>query len=126
MAQFNALNLLSGAPKGLRPSEISSSLVVYASSTTYLLDRMEALGFVRRGSDARDRRANRVVLTRKGRQLHAALLPAYETALGHLGQGLTPIEKRSVFGTLARLQSAAGPSVTLALQVHERERRKLQ
>jgi len=79
--QFNVLNLLSDVPGGLRPSDLTRMLVVDPSSTTYVLDRMEALGWLSRVNDADDRRALRIVLTAEGRRLHGRVAPLYRAAL---------------------------------------------
>ena len=110
-AQFNVLSLLADAPQGLRAAEITAALVVDASSTTYVLDRMEALGWLERGEHASDRRAWCIRLTPAGRRLHARVAPLYAAALHEV---LRDFDARGI-GLLVRglgdIQHAAAAAV---------------
>lgn len=81
-AQFNVLNILAGPEGGAGTTqrELSEILVVDRSNVTGLLDRMEALGWVRRDPDPKDRRAWRVRLTPAGRRLWERVEPDYTRA----------------------------------------------
>lgn len=87
-SQFNVLNLLHGNPEGMTQTELSRALIMHRSNVTGLIDRMEKRGLAERKSVAGDRRAHRVVTTRKGAALMRRILPHYwaaaEEALGHL------------------------------------------
>jgi DNA-binding MarR family transcriptional regulator len=106
-AQFNVLNLLARHEDGLSQREISEFLVVDRSNVTGLLDRVEAVGWIRRNAVPEDRRAWRVALTAKGRRLWETVAPLYERAalatVGSLG-----VERaRAALEALRRLEAAA-------------------
>jgi len=66
--QYGILNCL-WQEDGQTPKQIAASLSLDGSTITGILDRMESKGLVERHPDPNDRRALRVVLTEKGRQL---------------------------------------------------------
>ena len=107
-AQFNALNLLAARLDGVRASELALSLVVDPSSTTYILDQLEARGLVARRRDADDRRALKVVLTAAGRRLHAKLVPVYQRALEKMAEAFSEEE---ISGALPFLEKLPGATV---------------
>jgi DNA-binding MarR family transcriptional regulator len=59
---------------------------------TYLLDDLEAAGLIERRPDPADRRARRVVATKQGTKLLAALDERLQTAEAHL---LTPLDPKA-------------------------------
>lgn len=120
--QFNVLHLLVDARAGLRPSELTAALVVDASSTTYVLDRMESLGWLQRRDDQADRRAWRIVLTPAGRALHDRVMPIYVTALRNMLRGLDPTVIGPMTRTLEEIQRAAHEAVETVLAVNPRRR----
>lgn len=54
---------------GLRQSELASRLEVATVTTSKLIDRLEARGFVQRRTDPEDRRSNRVYATGRTKEL---------------------------------------------------------
>lgn len=114
-AQFNVLNLLSAAPKGMRASELTRLLVVNASSTTHLLDRMEDRGLLRRANDKKDRRAWRIMLTPAGRSVHREAAASYYAAMGHLSDHLGKAPYALAIDLVAQFQAAAPLAVDEAL-----------
>ncbi|WP_233270589.1 MarR family winged helix-turn-helix transcriptional regulator [Chachezhania sediminis] len=54
---------------GLRQSELADRLEVATVTTSKLIDRLEARGYVERRSDPNDRRSNRVYATPQAKQL---------------------------------------------------------
>jgi DNA-binding MarR family transcriptional regulator len=115
-AQFNVLNLLSDEPNGLRPSDLTTALVVDPSSTTYLLDRMEQLGWLERVDHAEDRRAYRIELTTAGRELHRKVAPLYLTALRATMAGLPKGQVAAMTDALIQMQQAARGAVDAVLR----------
>lgn len=79
-SQFNVLNLIRNVPKGMTQIDLSRELIMHRSNVTGLVDRLEKRGLVERQADPEDRRAYRVVLTAKGRELIAEILPVYFAA----------------------------------------------
>ena len=114
-AHFNVLSLLVASPKGLRASEITHSLVVDPSSTTYLLDQLEKRGWAARRRDAEDRRALKIVLTPAGKTLHGKLLPVYHSALQQMTQFFDSTELTGALPFLEQLPVAAEEAVTVIL-----------
>jgi DNA-binding MarR family transcriptional regulator len=112
--QFNVLHLLADSG-GMRPSDLTEALVVDASSTTYLIDRMEALGWIRRLEDRTDRRAWQIVMTPEGRKLHARVAPLYEAALRETLRGLDPTRINPMAQALGEIQQAAHAAVGIVL-----------
>jgi MarR family 2-MHQ and catechol resistance regulon transcriptional repressor len=74
------LNLLHESPEGLSQIELSRELIMHRSNITGLVDRLEERGLVSRKDNATDRRVYRVVLTARGRELIAQILPEYYQA----------------------------------------------
>lgn len=113
--QFNVLNLLAVEPDGLRPSDLTQALVVDPSSVTYVLDRMEALGWVRRATDDADRRAWRIVLTAAGRELYARVEPLYAAALRKTLEKFDAASIIPLTRALGEIQQAAHAAVESVL-----------
>jgi DNA-binding MarR family transcriptional regulator len=76
-SQFNVLNLLHDHPDGLSQIELSRQLIMHRSNVTGLVDRLERRALVQRNDLATDRRAYRVVLTKRGAALLQQILPNY-------------------------------------------------
>jgi DNA-binding MarR family transcriptional regulator len=112
-AQFNLINLLAASPRGLRASELATSLVVDPSSATYLLDQLEDRAIAVRQRDPDDRRALRIVLTPSGKKLHAQLAAAYRTALTKIASSFSARELSSLLSILEKLPAAAIATVDL-------------
>lgn len=91
LPQFELLVELSRAGENGRPFvALSRELLVTSGNLTGVVDRLEALGLVRRHRDTRDRRVVRVALTARGQRLTRSLLPRYagslRTALGFMSR----------------------------------------
>ena len=76
-SQFNILNLVCDLPDGLSQADLSRQLLMHRSNVTGLVDRLEARRLVERRDQPGDRRAYRVVLAPRGRELMQELLPHY-------------------------------------------------
>ena len=83
--------VLSAAAHGTVGSQLALAqhLGVDRTVMTYLLDDLEAAGLIERRPDPADRRARRIVATRQGTKLLAALDDRLQTAEAHL---LTPLD----------------------------------
>ncbi len=113
--QFNVLNLLIRAPSGMRPTGLTEALVVDASSTTYVIDRLESLGWIKRTEDPIDRRANLIVLTNAGRRMHSKVSPLYLAALREMLSGLDSERLSFMAKALAEIQATAHEAVDAVL-----------
>src|SRR5947209_10371889 len=84
LPQFDVLANL-GMTEGITQQELADKLLVTKGNVVGLLDRMESAGLVERRADPRDRRANRVFLTRRGKD---ALHEAFPAHLGVLQEAM--------------------------------------
>lgn len=106
--QFNLLMALAYQSESghLSQSQLGRMLLVNRANVTGLVDRMEKAGWVSRGSDAADRRVNRVHLTAEGRRLlkraEKAYLAGVERVMGALGAD----ERSRLCKSLERLRGA--------------------
>ena len=76
-SQFNILNVIADLPEGLSQTELGRQLLMHRSNVTGLVDRLEARRLVERRDQKGDRRAYRVVLAPRGRELMQEILPHY-------------------------------------------------
>lgn len=88
LAEFAILETLH-AKGQIRTGELQQTVLVTSGGTTYLVDRLEKRGLVRRADCAEDRRVRYVELTAEGRQLmgrifdpHAAVITEALAGLG--------------------------------------------
>jgi DNA-binding MarR family transcriptional regulator len=61
--------LLWPGPDGMRPSDLAARMKVTKQALNYLLGDLERLGYLQRHPDPEDRRARRIALTDRGREL---------------------------------------------------------
>jgi DNA-binding MarR family transcriptional regulator len=89
--------VLSAAAQGTVASQLALAqhLGVDRTVMTYLLDDLEAVGLIERRPDPADRRARRIVATRKGTKLLAALDDRLQTAEARLLSPLDPTARES-------------------------------
>lgn len=104
-AQLNVLMVIKhqGQKDGISQIEISKKLIVTASNTTRLLDKMEKEKLVERLSQEGDRRVKIVKITEKGAKLLDAVWPAYNEKLEKLTSNLNKDEQKIVSEILIRL-----------------------
>ncbi|WP_326598946.1 MarR family winged helix-turn-helix transcriptional regulator [Streptomyces sp. NBC_01803] len=91
-AEFDVLVALrrSGAPYRLRPSELSSALLLSTGGTSNIVNRLTARALVRREADPADGRGTRIRLTAEGRRLAEAAVRANSAAHEKLFADLPP------------------------------------
>lgn len=106
-AQFNTLNLVHGAPKGMSQSELSRALITHRSNVTGLVDRLEKRGLVSRGEQAADRRVWTVRITPAGRRLLDQILPEYYRLGEEVWGGMAVAEAAKVEAILRELNDNA-------------------
>jgi len=70
--QYAVLKVLSGT-EGMSGAEIGARMVLDGASVTGIVDRLEALGFLERRADPKDRRTLRIVATPRADDLMAAM-----------------------------------------------------
>lgn len=105
LAQFDVLVTL-GRDEGITQQQLAERLLVTKGNVCGLIDRMTAAGWVERRPDPEDRRANRLFLTARGRELLAETMPDNEAAVKEMMTALQPGELRSLYVLLERLEDA--------------------
>jgi DNA-binding MarR family transcriptional regulator len=88
-------------------SRLAAAMGVNASSVTRLADRLEALGYVARGRDPRNRSVVTLEVTGTGRALVARILDRRHAALGALLDRLPPSQRKAAATAARRLVHAA-------------------
>jgi DNA-binding MarR family transcriptional regulator len=96
----------SGPPFRLRPTELTSALMLTSSGTTKRLDRLEQAGLITRMPDPEDRRGTLITLTPAGHRLIDAATDAHLDNERRLLAGLTDAEQRRLADLLRKLQLA--------------------
>lgn len=105
LPQFDVLAQLHRHPDGLLLSELTQALLVTAGNVTGIVKRLLHQGVVERCLVPEDRRAVRVRLTPRGRELMAGLVPAHARALEEILGPVPPADLallRERLGALAR------------------------
>ena len=112
LAEFGVLEAL--YHKGpMLLGEVQRSLLVSSGGVTYLVDRLEKRGLVRRDECAEDRRARYAVLTPDGEAFVRRVFPAHAAEVRKSVAALTREEQRTLTGLLKRLglgAAEAGPA----------------
>jgi len=92
-----------GPPFRMRPTDLTSTLMLTSSGTTKRLDRLEREGLVAREPDPGDRRGTLIALTDKGRRLIDGLTPDHLANEDRLLAALAPDERERLAGLLRKL-----------------------
>jgi DNA-binding MarR family transcriptional regulator len=91
----------------LTQNEISKRLMITAATVTYLIDGLVKEGLVRRRTHAQDRRTIEVMLTPRGKQVGARLIPAMARLAETFCRGFTEEEKQTLVRLLLKFWSNA-------------------
>ena len=92
-----------GPPFRMRPTDLTSTLMLTSSGTTKRLDRLEQAGLIAREPDPGDRRGTLIALTDKGRELIDGLTPEHLANEERLLAALGPDERERLAGLLRKL-----------------------
>ncbi|MEJ2534137.1 MAG: MarR family transcriptional regulator [Gammaproteobacteria bacterium] len=106
--QYDALSALrrQGAPWRLPATRLAEQVRLTSGALTHRVDRLEALGWVSREQDPRDRRRVMVSLTKRGRAaVDRATAARFEVAAEAV-RGLDDEERRTIDGLLRELLQA--------------------
>ena len=98
-----------GPPYRVRPTDLTSALMLTSSGTTKRLDRLEQAGLIAREPDPDDRRGTLIALTAAGRRLIDAVTEAHLANERRLLAALTDAEQRSLADLLRTLQLGLPP-----------------
>jgi len=93
---------------GLSISDLGEKAQLEKSTMTSLIDRMETAGLVRRDDHPTDRRAYRICLTPRGRDLEEKLDPVVGKAYQYLTRGVPEKDLQKAVEVLKRLMDNAG------------------
>jgi DNA-binding MarR family transcriptional regulator len=120
-SQFGVLAALrrAGAPYCLSPTALYNSLLISSGAMTNRLERLSALGYIRRVPDPRDGRSMLVLLTTSGKQLIDRMLAPHYKHEEQLLMPLDAAEREQLADLLRRLlleyedQGTPGPDRTV-------------
>ncbi|WP_159917603.1 MarR family winged helix-turn-helix transcriptional regulator [Pantoea sp. 18069] len=101
--RFVLLFLLDAAGDGLAPHQLAEQAGVTRATVTGLLDGLERDALIARHADAADRRALRVRLTGKGRQLAQVVVARHSEWIAGLFGGLSEAERGQLAGLLDKV-----------------------
>lgn len=90
-------------------NELAQALDQVPSAVTRLLDKLEALGCVRREPHAQDRRALQIVMTDEGRQLWARLKQRGDAVMDDAMRDLSADERELLLSLLTRVRDSLNP-----------------
>jgi DNA-binding MarR family transcriptional regulator len=104
-ADFDVLATLrrSGWPYRLPQKTLMKALMRQSGTTSFRVDRLERLGFVRRSPDPRDKRGALVTLTAKGRRRLEAAAPVHLANENRMLGALSQQERDVLISLLRRL-----------------------
>jgi MarR family transcriptional regulator, 2-MHQ and catechol-resistance regulon repressor len=87
--------------------EVSEKILLTSGSTTYVVDRLEERGLVRRVPASHDRRATYLELTAEGERFIGKIFPVHAETLTAAAAGLTLQEQKTAISLLRKLGKAA-------------------
>lgn len=99
---LEALHHLGPLPLG----ELADKLLVTGGNVTYVMDRLEQQGLVKRERSPEDRRVVQGQLTAKGRDLISGVFPGHVEFIEQLSGYLAPDEQDELRGLLKKLGTA--------------------
>ena len=88
----------------MRPSELSEHLRIAARSATEVIDDLEAKGLLARHPDPNDRRATRLELTGRGRELGESIRSARGAEADRLFEHLSAADRAALARILRKLR----------------------
>ena len=102
------VQLMRAPGRRLRAVDLARGLLISTSSTTRLIDRAEAAGYVERQPDPDDRRAQQIVVTKEGERVALELAPRLLDVLHRVVfDPLTARERSVLTELLVRVRDAA-------------------
>ena len=100
--EFAVLELL--YHKGNQPlQQIGNKILLASGSITYVVDKLEGRGYIRRVSSESDRRVTYAEITEEGKSLMGNLFPRHEAELEELMAALSEEEKLQAIELLKKL-----------------------
>lgn len=102
-----------GKQEPCKPSAIAKALDMNKSAVTTLVARLETGGFIHRGADKQDGRAQRISLTPKGREAIQKSVPLTKQANADLLKGFKPHEVETIERFLTQVISTSARAASL-------------
>ena len=99
----------SGAPFRLRPTDLTSTMMLTSSGTTKRLDRLEQSGLIARAPDPGDRRGTLISLTAEGRRLVDAVSEAHYANEHRILSALSEGDRKRLADLLRKLNLGLPP-----------------
>lgn len=99
-----------GPPFQLKPTDLRKVTLLTSGAMTARLDRLEAVGLIRRASDRQDRRSIKVALTPAGVELADRAIAARLARVERVLAPLTEDERDVAAGLLRKLLAASEPT----------------
>ena len=93
-----------GEPYRMRPTDLTTQLMLTSSGTTKRLDHLERAGLVSREPDPSDRRGTLIALTPAGRERIDAVTEAHLANEASLLEALSPDEREQLAALLRKLR----------------------
>jgi len=100
-AEFDVLATL-GNTEGMTFKELGRRTLIYKTTLTGVVDRLEAAGYVRRRPSGEDRRCTLAELTPDGQRLFGEIFPAH---VAHLAARLDGLGRGGIADTIASLRA---------------------
>lgn len=101
--------------KGAQPiQQIGAKLLLQSGNVTYVIDKLEAAGYLHRTPCPRDRRVIFAELTPKGKELMDQLYPEFSNRIDHALSGLNEDEKQVMIELLKKMGREAEKLAPLA------------
>jgi len=104
---YDVLHQLRHAGRPLRMTELAGRVLISRPSTTRVVDRLVARGWLRRTGDPDDRRVVLVELTPEGRRTHGRAARRHLDGIARLVGG--PLAGHDLAATTAALEALGGP-----------------
>lgn len=106
LTEFAVLELL--YHKGPHPlQQIGEKILITTGTITYVVDKLEKKGLLRRQISVADKRITYAVLTETGEELLSDVFPGHAEALEYAFGGLSPQEQEAAASLLKKLGYAA-------------------
>jgi DNA-binding MarR family transcriptional regulator len=106
LPRFDLMAQLERVEDGLLLGELSRRMMVSNGNVTGLADRLAQAGLIERNTLEADRRAVRVRLTPKGRQVFAEMAAAHAAWIAELFGEISDEEQRALWSRLGKLKTS--------------------
>jgi DNA-binding MarR family transcriptional regulator len=106
LAQFDVLAQLDRVPEGMTSGALTRALLVTAGNVTGIVGRLARLGLVEKRPVPGDRRAARICLTARGRQVMQRALPRHRRDVASLLAALPARDLDTLRSLLGRLNQS--------------------